>query len=173
MRMMPYAFLCVLVDLWPNTQPATQPVAKDSLYLCPRSKPPKHASKFMASQKSSGHRTSHLTTLSPPPPPRPSICALPPPLSLSFPCHRVHCVNVAFTVKYSRCLYSFLSSRPPSAFFTSSCFPCSRGGRNVNVASSSKLVFSPSLLSSFFISFFSRKILCKCLWTRATKPCCI
>lgn len=102
----------------------------------------------------------------------PSVPSLPP-LSLSFPCHRVHCVNVAFTVKYSRCLYSFLSSLPPSAFFTSSCFPCSRGGRNVNVASSSKLVFSPSLLSSFFISFFSRKILCKCLWTRATKPCCI
>lgn len=57
----------------------------------------------------------------------PSVPSLPP-LSLSFPCHRVHCVNVAFTVKYSRCLYSFLSSRPPSAFFHFFLFSLLEGG---------------------------------------------
>ncbi len=80
---LPCAFLHVLADLWPAAQPATEPVAKDSLYLSPRSKPLKRASKFMASPKSSGHRTSHLATLSPPPP-HPSICSLHPPLSLSL-----------------------------------------------------------------------------------------
>lgn len=57
--------LCITVrPCWPLAckQPATEPQAKDSLYLPPRSELLKRASKFVASPKSSGHRTSHLVT---------------------------------------------------------------------------------------------------------------
>lgn len=138
--------------------------------LFPRSKQLKRASMFMASLKSSGHRTSHLNTL-PSPHPHPSIHLDPPPF-LSFLCHGAHCAQHL----QGNVLVASVSF-PPSAFFASSCFLCPKGlgggygmlGYNVNDTLSSYL--TPTLTPAIV---FSRKILRKGLWAYGHKkrPCC-
>lgn len=158
--MSPYAFRRVLVDLWPATQPARagsqgQLISLTSLIAAEACLQVYGVTEELGSP----HITPRHSTSSSSSPIHPSV---PSPLPPSFPCHRVHCANAAFTAEYSRCLYSFLSSLPPSASFTSFFPPCLRGGRNVNGALSSKPIFSPSRLPLFSPLIFSRKM-CKSL----------
>ena len=99
------------------------------------------------------------------------------------------CSVWAFTVKYSPrlslslclSLSLFLSCLPPSAFLHSFLFSLPEGGRDVNGALSSKLVFSPPLhlhlhlhlhphLLPPYLSFSQGKYCTKGLWARATEP---
>lgn len=91
------------------------------------------------------------------------------------------CSVWAFTVKYSPrlSLSLFLSCLPPSAFLHSFLFSLPEGGRDVNGALSSKLVFSPPLhlhlhlhphLLPPYLSFSQGKYCTKGLWAWATKP---
>lgn len=81
----------------------------------------KRAAKFMSSPKSMGHRTSHLTTLSPPPP-HPSICTLslfPLPQGALCEC------SIYSEIFLLPLLLSLIS--PSICFLHSSSFPCLRG----------------------------------------------
>lgn len=121
----PYAFRRVLVDLWPATQPARagsqgQLISLSSLIAAEACLQVYGVTEELGSP----HITPRHSTSSSSSPIHPSV---PSPLPPSFPCHRVHCANAAFTAEYSRCLYSFLSSLPPSASFTSFS-PLPKGG---------------------------------------------
>lgn len=152
-----YSALCISVcTLWPlpcHTVIHGAGGQEQLIYLSPRSEPLKRAAKFMASLKSSGHCTSHLAILSPPP--QSSICAIPClSLSLATGCavwtqHLQKNILAAFTHSSHFSLHLLSPLHPVlPAWRGTQCECCT-------------VICTHFLSLPLFSLIFSRKILCK------------